>query len=48
MKYSKELEYIIECALTELIELKKKEAGPFQENLVERYYLIYKEMEESI
>ena len=47
MKYSKELEYIIECALTELIELKKKETGPFRENLVESYYQIYMELEKE-
>ncbi len=47
MRYSKELDYIIESALTELIELKKKEVGPFQENLVEKYYQIYKELENA-
>ena len=48
MHYTKELDMIIENSLQELIELKKKEEGPFKSNAVNEYYKKFKEIEETI
>ena len=45
MRYTKELDLIIEKSLQELIELKKQQAGPFQKEIVEKYYQIFTKME---
>lgn len=42
MKYNQELDKIIEKSLSELIEMKKKNEGPFKENVVKKYYEKYK------
>ena len=46
MRYTKELDLIIEKSLQELIELKKHQAGPFQKGIVEKYYQIFTKIEE--
>lgn len=38
MGYSKELNEIIENELTNLIELKKANKGPFSKEIVQKYY----------
>ena len=44
MNYSDELNYIIEKSLSELIELKKKNEGPFKEKVVEDLYHEYEKL----
>ena len=43
MHYPKETDMILKRELTELIEMKKKNIGPFAKGVVEKYYNIYKE-----
>ena len=47
MKYSKELDQIIRTTLQELIELKKKNQGPFQKEVVEKYYQKFLELRKN-
>ena len=47
MKYGTELDEIIEQSLKELIEWKKEKKGPFAENVVEKYYKEYIEMQKN-
>ena len=47
MRYTKELDLIIEKSLQELIELKKSKKGPFAPNVVNEYYKSFKEIEEK-
>ena len=44
MNYSDELNYIIEKSLSELIELKKKNEGPFKEKVVKDLYHEYEKL----
>ncbi len=47
MKYSRELDSIIKNSLTELINLKKNNLGPFKKELVEEYYKIFQTMQNN-
>ena len=47
MKYGKELDKIINQVLTELIELKKQNKGPFQANFIYSYYQKYKNLKKD-
>ncbi len=47
MNYSPELDQIIKNVLTELIDLKKKNEGPFQENFIFSYYQKYQKQKKS-
>lgn len=47
MHYSKELDLIIERSLQDLINLKKKNEGPFAPNVVINYYKKFKTLEEK-
>ena len=38
MKYSEDLDFILQKELTNVIELKKSEKGPFNKKYVEEYY----------
>jgi len=42
MKYPKDIDFILKKELTELIEMKRKNAGPFTPGIVEKYYKNYK------
>lgn len=44
MKYSEELNNIIESELTNLIEMNKKKEGPFTPNIVVKYYQKYQQL----
>lgn len=44
MHYPKEIELIIKNELSNLIEMKKKEEGPFARNEIKKYYGIYKKI----
>ena len=44
MRYPKEIEIIIKNELSNLIEMKKKEEGPFAKNEIKKYYSIYKRL----
>lgn len=44
MRYSEELNQIVENSLSELITLKKKNEGPFQEGTVNHYFEIYNQL----
>jgi len=44
MNYPDEIDMIVKRELNELIELKRKNEGPFQEGLIEKYYEKYKDM----
>ncbi len=44
MKYSSDLDFILRNELTKLIELKRREEGPFKPGIVESYYEIYKNL----
>ena len=48
MKYSKELDQIIRTTMQELIEMKKKNQGPFQNEVVEKYYQKFLELQKNI
>lgn len=47
MHYPKEIQMIIESELSSLIELKRKNAGPFEYGLVEKYYKLYQDLKEN-
>lgn len=47
MKYSKELDMVIRYSLTELINLKRSNSGPFNKEVVEYYYNIYKKIQNN-
>lgn len=44
MNYPPEIDKILKRELTELIEIKKSNKGPFQKGLVEKYYEMYKKI----
>ena len=44
MKYSEDLDFIIKSETTDLINMKEKNEGPFNKNIVEKYYQKYIEM----
>ncbi len=44
MKYSKEIQMIIKSELSNLIEMKKSNEGPFGKDEIKKYYNIYKEL----
>lgn len=44
MNYSEDLEKVIQYELTNLIEMKKNNEGPFDQKKVEHYYKLYEEM----
>lgn len=41
MKYSEDLDFVLQSELTELINMKRAEVGPFNPKTVEKYYKIY-------
>ncbi len=41
MKYSEDLDKILQSELTELINMKRAEVGPFNKNVIEKYYEKY-------
>lgn len=47
MHYPPELNVILKNELTNLIEMKKNNEGPFAENIVQKYYEIYKELTQN-
>lgn len=47
MKYPKEINYIIKMELSSLIEMKKSSECPFNENIVNYYYEIFKNMQKK-
>lgn len=44
MKYSEDLDKILKSELTELINMKRAEVGPFNKDIIEKYYKKYLEM----
>ena len=44
MHYSDELDEIVKSELSSLIEMKKNNEGPFDKNVIEKYYNKYKEI----
>jgi len=44
MKYPEEIDTIIKRELSDLIEMKKKMIGPFEDGIVEKYYELYKKI----
>lgn len=44
MKYPFEIDIILKKELSDLIEMKRKNNGPFQKNVVKNYYEIYKDI----
>ena len=44
MDYPKEIEKIIKDELSELIEMKRSNSGPFAPGIIEKYYEMYKEI----
>ena len=42
MHYPKEIQMIIKSELSSLIEMKKKNEGPFAKGEIKKYYQIYK------
>ena len=47
MNYPSDIELIIKSELSNLIELKRKNAGPFEVGLISKYYKIYKDLEKN-
>lgn len=47
MKYSKELDMVIKHSLTELINLKRSNSGPFDKEVISYYYNIYKKIQNN-
>lgn len=45
MNYPKEIQLIIKSELSNLINMKRDEKGPFEKGLVEKYYKIYKNLQ---
>ncbi len=41
MKYSEDLDLVLRCELTDLINMKRAEVGPFNQKIVEKYHKIY-------
>ncbi len=44
MNYPEEIDMILKSELNDLIEMKRKEIGPFQKGVVRNYYEIYKDL----
>jgi protein associated with RNAse G/E len=44
MKYPEEIDKIVKKELDYLIEMKKKEIGPFQKGIVQKYYQLYESL----
>lgn len=47
MKYSEDLDLILQTELTRLVNMKRAEVGPFNKEIVEKYYKIFKELKEK-
>ncbi len=47
MKYSEEIDIIVQDALNRLIKMKENGVFPFQNDVIEKYYELYKELLES-
>ena len=47
MHYSDDLDFIIKSELSQLIELKRSEKGPFEKGIVDRYYEIYEKIKKN-
>lgn len=47
MHYSDDLDFIIKSELSQLIELKRSEKGPFEKGIVDKYYEIYEKIKKN-
>ncbi len=47
MHYSDDLDLVLRSELSNLIELKRKEEGPFDKKTIDKYYQIYKELQKK-
>ena len=47
MKYSEDLDKVIKYQLSKLISIKRKDIGPFEKGIVEKYYEMYKNIKKS-
>ena len=47
MKYSEDLDKILQSELTELINMLRTEVGPFNKEVIEKYYKKYLKMTEN-
>ena len=47
MKYSDEIDIIVQDSLNKLIKMKENNEPPFQKDLIEKYYKMYKEIVEN-
>ena len=47
MHYSDDLDFIIKSELSQLIELKRSEKGPFEKGIVDKYYDIYEKIKKN-
>ena len=47
MKYSEDVDKIIQSELTDLINLKRAEEGPFNKDTIDKYYRMYLELEKE-
>lgn len=48
MHYSKEIDMVVKYSLTELINLKKNEKDPFNQESISKYYDMYKEFDSTL
>ena len=44
MRYSDEIDIIVQDSLNRLIKMKENNSAPFQKELIEKYYKMYKEL----
>ena len=47
MHYSDDLDLVLRSELSNLIELKRKDKGPFDKKTIDKYYQIYKELQKK-
>lgn len=47
MHYSDDLDLVLRSELSNLIELKRKDKGPFDKKAIDKYYQIYKELQKK-
>lgn len=47
MHYSDDLDLVLRSELSNLIELKRKDKGPFDKKVIDKYYQIYKELQKK-
>lgn len=47
MKYSEDLDYILQSELADLINMKRSEVGPFKKEIVDNYYQTYLKIREN-